>query len=132
MARSKVKKVSAVSAVSTSQVPIGERIYLSPEEIEKKSKSQVLDAYVEELGGFVRARLVGADRVIAFLRDSAGGDMEKVDAMARLVSETLCNEDGSDYTTKEQASKWPIPTLDSIIGAVAQARKEAKDTRGND
>jgi hypothetical protein len=121
----KGKKVVPIST-STPQIPAGERIYLSPEEIERKSKSQVLDAYVEELGGWVRARLVGADLVIAFLRNSASGDLEKLEAMAQLVYETLCNEDGSDYTTKEQALKFPISTLDNIIGAIAVARKEAK------
>lgn len=121
----KVKKIANVSN-STPQIPAGERIYLSPDEISKKSKTQVIDAYVEELGGWVRARLVGADKVITFLKNSQGGDLEKVDAMAQLVSETLCNEDGSDYVTKDQAITFPIPTLDNIIGAVALARKEAK------
>lgn len=118
------KKMAVVS--STTQIPAGERIYLSLDEISRKSKSQVIDAYVEELGGWVRARLVGADKVITFLKNSQGGDLEKVDAMAQLVSETLCNEDGSDYITKDQAITFPIPTLDNIIGAVALARKEAK------
>lgn len=115
------KKVVKSTTIAT---PAGERVYLSPEEIERKSKSQVVEAYVEDLGGWVRARLVGADRVIAFLGSS--GDVEKLEAMALLVSETLCNEDGSEYISKESARKLPIPTLDNIIGAVAEARKEAK------
>lgn len=127
MARSKVKRVSAVSAVSTPQVPVGERIYLSPEEIEKKSKSQIVDVYVEELGGWVRARVTGADRMISFLKSFQNGtDAEKVESMGQLVSDTLCNEDGSDYVTLEQALKYSSDTLDDIIGAVSKARKEAK------
>lgn len=127
MTRSKVKKVSAVSAASTPQVPVGERIYLSPEEIEKKSKSQIVDVYVEELGGWVRARVTGADRMIYFLKSFQNGtDAEKVESMGQLVADTLCNEDGSDYVTLEQALKYSSDTLDDIIGAVSKARKEAK------
>lgn len=126
-------KKNAQTSTSTSShhfsaVPPGERIYLSPDEIEHKSKAQVIDAYVEELGGWIRARLVGADRVIAFLKSSSEGDAGKLEAMAQLVSETLANEDGSDFLTKDQARRYPVSTLDNIIGAVAEARKAA---RGN-
>jgi hypothetical protein len=124
----RTKKSTGQKSIVGNEQPEGERVYLSPGDVQKWVKSQVIDAYVKELGGYVRARLIGADKFMDFLKKQKGEDAERLESMSQLISETLCNEDGSDYITKEEAITYPISVLDDIIGAVAQARKEA---RGN-
>lgn len=115
------KKVATISAPSPSPINTP---FLSLDDIERKSFEFIGSAYIKSLEGRVNYRPVGVDKMEEFLKGSVDGGVDKLPAMAKFVSDILCNEDGTDYITFERARKLPFEVLDSIIGDVAEARKE--------
>ena len=103
--------------------------FLSLDTIEQSVREDITIAYVEELGGYVYQRPVGADVAVAFMEEGVSR-AEQIRAMARYVSESLCNEDGSEYISFERAIKLPLELIDALVSSLAIIRKRDKNDKG--
>lgn len=114
----KSRNISSIS-------PADRNNFVTPEDIARKVMGSIGQAYIPVLGGSIHYREVGADRMHEFLK--VGNEVtDRLPAMAQFVVDILCNEDGSDFLSFEQAFKFPLHILDEIIGGVAKAQKEVR------
>lgn len=122
------KKTVNVSEDESDSTPV-KKNFLSLDRIEQSIREDITEAYVEELGGYVYQRPVGADIAIAFMEEGVSR-AEQIRAMARYVSESLCNADGSEFISMESALKLPLETIDALVSSLAIIRKRDKNDKG--
>lgn len=104
--------------------------FLSPSDLDKirKSPDKVKICYIERLGGYVYFRDSSAKTMRNFFNLKAD-DMpqsEVVDCLAQFAADVLCNQDGSDFITFEQALGYGLETLDAICSGISEGLKGPK------
>lgn len=115
----------------TNRVPASSaNTLLALSDIQNAHKKKVSMAFIEELGGDVPYRPVGADVALAFMEEGISRK-EQINAMARYISETLCTPEGEDFISFEQALKLPIETIENITTGIAVSRKSKRGASGN-
>lgn len=114
----KTSKVSSVTPASH---------FLSFEELESahKTKDKVKIANVKSLGGSVYTRPTSAGTIERFLdmfdRRESLTQKEMIDTLAKFASDVVCDQNGDDFFTIEQAKKLSIETLNELCIGVATA-----------
>lgn len=119
-AKRTVKKVSQINEQRNN--------FLSLDTIEVAHKSKVQTAYIEEMGGSVHYRPVGADVALAFMEEGISR-ADQIRAMCRFMSETLCDPDGNEFISFDRAMKLPIDTIETVVSGIALARKTSRESK---
>lgn len=141
--RTAKKAVSAITQDSSTPTPATTStankkiLTLSDLDSIRKSPSNVTLCYIEKLGGYVYSREVNAKIMRDFLdfaeRQDEISKTVVIDRLAEFASTVLCNEDGSDFISFNDALKLSLDTLDSIASGVSEGLKAPRDKskRGN-
>lgn len=104
--------------------------FLSPADLDniRKSPEKVKTCYIEKLGGYVYFRDSSAKTMRNFfnLKQDDMPQSEIVDCLAQFAADVLCNEDGTDFITFDQALGYGLETLDAICSGVSEGLKGPK------
>lgn len=126
-----INRKKANDTLKTAFVERADDTLLTLDKIEDSYRKDISTAYIEELGGSVHYRPVGADVTIAFLEEGISRAAQ-VRAMARFLSESLCDAEGNEFISYERAVKLPLEIIDNIVTSLAIVRKKsAKDSGKN-
>lgn len=88
-----------------------------------KSSSKVKEAHIKDLGGVVYYRPVSASVVERFIEITTGAEevsqKDMIRVLAEFASAALCNKDGSDFLSIDQAKEFSIETLSEVCAGIA-------------
>lgn len=130
----RANKNEEVSTGSTGVSISTTKKYLSPVDLEarRKSPGKVSECYIEALGGYVHFRESSAKTMRDFINIGEKEDIPKsemISCLAGFASDVLCDENGSDFISLDQALGLSLATLDDICTGVSEGLKGPKSKR---
>lgn len=126
------RTVNNANANSNALPPVTPGNFVTLDAIERQFKDKIEVTYLKSFNGYIHYHPVRTDQMLPFLEDSdSSTPAEKMRSMAKMLSESLCNEDGSEFISYERAIKLPPDMLDDIVGDLATAKRRAREQEGN-
>lgn len=103
---------------------------LSLTDIQSHGREETYKAYIKELDGNVYYKSVSAAGTVGFL-ESDTSVADQIRAMARFLTDALCDEDGNPlYSSPDLVMETlPIETIEYLASGIAAAKSEERNAR---